>query len=105
MTYRVRALSAPCRAICIAAALLLGGLVSAAAMGQVPGNWQSDLRRQLWTEHSCEVAFYSRIDVRTVEGHEVVFARAHCTDKRAFDANRQREDQAFKIQECGVQAC
>jgi hypothetical protein len=68
-------------------------------------DWQSDLQRQLKEEQNCEIAYLSRLEVRTVEGHQVVFVRAHCNDKRSFDASRQSETQKFVIKACDVQAC
>ena len=87
------------------AASALGGAASALAMGNMPDPWQEELKSQLLREQHCEVAFYSRIEARKSDGQEIVFARAHCVDRRAFDASRQSADEPFKLKECGVQAC
>jgi len=81
---------------------LLGVVILA---GTAHADWQSDLRRQLQDEYNCEIAFLSRLEVRNVDGREVVFVRANCTDKRAFDARRDDPDKPFKIEACDVQSC
>jgi hypothetical protein len=87
------------------AAFVLGCAAAIMAAHPAFADWQGDLRRQLMNEYNCEVAFLTRVEVRKVDGREVVFVRAHCTDKRAFDANRQSEAEPFKVKACDVQAC
>ncbi len=87
------------------AATAIIGAASAAGMAAMPEPWQEELKAQLLHDHNCEVAFYSRIETRKSDGQEIVFARAHCVDRRAFDASRQSANEAFKLKECGVQAC
>jgi len=73
----------------------------------VPANadWQDDLQRQLRDDYNCDIVYLSRLEVRDVDGREVIFMRAHCTDKRSFDASRQNEAERFPIKACDVQAC
>jgi hypothetical protein len=64
--------------------------------------WQDDVTRQLGQEKNCTVTFFSQVVERTVEGREVVIAKAHCEDKRAFDIYRDDARKPFRLAECGV---
>jgi hypothetical protein len=64
--------------------------------------WQDELSRQLDHEEKCTVAFLSQVVERFVDGREVVIAKAHCEDKRAFDAYRDNPRKPFRVTECGV---
>lgn len=86
------------RRLLIAAALPL-----VAAMAST--DWQADLYVQIQREHNCEPGFLSAVEVKQVEGREVVFARVHCHDGRAFDAMRNDPARPFRISECNVRAC
>jgi len=68
-------------------------------------DWQDDLQRQLRDDYNCDIAYLSRLEVPNVDGREVIFVRAHCTDKRSFDASRQNDAERFRIKACDVQAC
>lgn len=67
--------------------------------------WQQTLNSQLMKEENCEVNFLSNLKVSVVNGQESVLARAHCTDKRAFDVSRIGRDKPYKIEQCGTEAC
>ena len=91
-----------CWAMVVTLSILVGGIFP---VGIVHADWQSDLQRQLEREYNCEIAFLSHLEVRKVDGREVVFVRANCTDKRAFEARRDDPSKPFKIEACDVQAC
>lgn len=67
--------------------------------------WQQQLYDQLKKEQNCEVNFLSNIQMRVVNGSETVLARAHCMDKRDFDASRMGAGKPYKLQECSTNAC
>lgn len=73
------------------------GPVSAAEPG-----WQAKLSRQLAAEEGCVVAFYSQISIVQQNGREIVAARAHCEDQRAFDATRIAPAEVFDLRECAT---
>jgi len=83
----------------------LSCLVALLPLAPAHADWQDDLRHQLRDEYNCDIAYLTRLEVRKVEGHEIVFVRAHCTDARSFDASRHSEDERFRIKACDVQAC
>jgi hypothetical protein len=62
--------------------------------------WQDDLSAQLRWDHQCQVAFYSGVIERLVNGQQVVIAKAHCEDGRTFDAIQHNELEEFEINEC-----
>ena len=55
---------------------------------------EHDLARQ------CKVAYLSHVVERTVDGKKLVMAKAHCEDKRVFDAMRPDEFEPFQFNEC-----
>lgn len=69
--------------------------------------WQDDLAAQLRWDENCDVAFYSGVIERMIDGHLVVIAKAHCQDGRVFDAIQRDEFQDFELSECTPeeQAC
>lgn len=73
-------------------------LVAAAVLPQ----WQQQLESQLDKDKGCQVNFLSNIHLRIINGKETISARAHCTDKRAFDVSRLGPDQPYKIEECEI---
>ncbi|MGI9464678.1 MAG: hypothetical protein ACR2OM_12095 [Aestuariivirgaceae bacterium] len=77
---------------------------TALAYAQVP-DWELDLRRQLQSEHDCELNYLT--DARTFEllGKQTVKARAHCMDKRAFDVTRSGDAASFEVESCEIEAC
>jgi len=85
------------RTTVLALAVLAFFALPAAAEG-----WQDDLTRQLDHEQKCTVAFFSQVVERTVDGREVVIAKAHCEDNRAFDVYRDNPRKPFRVTECGV---
>ena len=69
--------------------------------------WQEDLAAQLRWDYKCQVAYYSGVIERMIDGQLVVIAKAHCEDGRTFDATQRNELEEFEINECTPveQAC
>lgn len=88
------------------AKLLLAVLLVVVAQPAL-ADWQEDLAAQLRWDEECEVAFYSGVIERMVDGQLVVIAKAHCEDGRVFDAIQRDEFQDFELNECTPkeQAC
>jgi hypothetical protein len=88
-------------------AFLVGALALDAAVASA--GWQEDLAVELRVAKGCTVAFLSRVVERSVDGRQVVFAKAHCEDGRVFDASRTDPLLPFDFKECqppsGPQAC
>ena len=88
-------------AVLVALSLGIPFLVAATILPE----WQQTLNSQLMKEENCEVNFLSNLKVSVVNGQESVLARAHCTDKRAFDVSRIGRGKPYKIEQCGTEAC
>jgi len=81
-------------------ALLLGLSFAAAPLPVLAQEWQKQLTDQMLREYDCEVAFFSQVAERTVNGDQVVLAKVHCIDKRTFDAYRNSAFNPFEIHPC-----
>lgn len=88
------------RTILLGPALALCLALPVAAHAAEDGGWQGDLVVQLAEEEDCKLAFYSRISVIVQNGTEIVSARAHCEDGRAFDAARISPEKRFDLRAC-----
>ena len=64
--------------------------------------WAPALTAQILDQHQCVVSFLSQVVERDVDGIEIVIAKAHCEDGRAFDVSREGILRAFEITECEV---
>jgi spermidine/putrescine-binding protein len=65
--------------------------------------WQEELAAQLREEEGCTLAYFSQIGVVQQNGRQVIAARAHCEDRRAFDVTRvSPPDEAFALHPCGT---
>ncbi|NIA70172.1 hypothetical protein HBA54_16315 [Pelagibius litoralis] len=62
--------------------------------------WGPVLSEQMLVEHDCEVAFFSQVAVREVNGDVIVIAKVHCTDQRSFDAYRPGSFDPFQVSPC-----
>ena len=62
--------------------------------------WAPALADQIYKDHLCVVAFLSQVVEREIEGSEVVIAKVHCEDDRAFDVYRDNPLRRFDITEC-----
>lgn len=80
-------------------------LAAGAALAEAGPDWREDLVWQMLKEHDCEVNYLTNIEVRAVDDAEVIFARVHCLDKRAFDTSRTRHGTRFEVKECTSAVC
>ncbi len=62
--------------------------------------WGPLLTDQMLMEYDCEVAFFSQVAERNVNGDLIVIAKVHCQDKRTFDAYRASRFEIFEIHPC-----
>lgn len=86
------------RAVLLATLAL--GLAWPALLQAQDGGWQEDLAAEIELTRNCDVAFLSHIVERTIDGRQVVMAKAHCADKRVFDAMRPDVGEPFRFSEC-----
>lgn len=89
--------SANIRPLLLAAMALAGFPVAAQADREA---WAPPLTDQIFEEHQCVVAFLSQVVEREVDGRDVVIAKVHCEDDRAFDVHRAGSFGRFEITEC-----
>jgi Ni/Co efflux regulator RcnB len=88
----------------LSALAMFATATAAAAQDQAPA-WRDALERQLLKEHQCKVMYLTNIRERKEGSREVVQARAHCDDSRAFDVKRLDRGLRFDSQECGPVVC
>lgn len=81
----------------LALAALLAG---AAGSGWAQEDWQNDLAAEILILEDCEVAFLTQVIEREIDGRDVVMAKVHCADGRAFDALREDAFAAFAFTIC-----
>jgi hypothetical protein len=88
-------------------ALFLAGAAPLPAMAQ--SGWEQDLAAELELAEQCAVSYLSHVVERTIDGRQVVMAKAHCEDGRVFDALRPDELEPFRLSACepatGTQGC
>lgn len=87
--------------------LVLGCVLTVCLSGAALAAWEEDLAAQLRWDEECTVAFISGAIERTIDGEQVIIAKAHCEDGRAFDVVRRHEFEDFEVTECSTeeQAC
>ncbi len=83
------------------AALLAVSVHAAPALAQDP-EWGPLLTDQMMVEYDCEVAFFSQVAEREVNGEVIVIAKVHCIDQRSFDAYRPGSFALFEIHPCEI---
>lgn len=81
------------------AALFAVSFYGAPVLAQDP-EWGPLLTDQMMVEYDCEVAFFSQVAEREVNGEVIVIAKVHCTDQRSFDAYRPGSFSLFEIHPC-----
>jgi len=81
-------------------ALILSTALTLAALPAAAQEWQPELTDQMLRLYDCEVAFFSQVAEREVDGNQVVIAKVHCIDKRTFDALRDSAFKPFEIHPC-----
>ena len=64
--------------------------------------WGPVLTNQMAMQYDCEVAFFSQVAERELNGDVVVLAKVHCQDKRTFDAYRPGSFEVFEIHPCEI---
>jgi hypothetical protein len=84
-------------------AAVIVGLAWSGLAAQEAG-WQAELADEIALAESCKVEFLSQLVERTVNGQQVVMAKAHCRDKRVFDAWRNGAYAPFSFKECQTSA-
>lgn len=63
-------------------------------------DWRKQLVDQLVEEESCVVSFFSQVSVIRQNDREIIAARAHCDDQRAFDVTRISPATTFDLRAC-----
>ena len=81
----------------LAACLLYAAAPTALALQE---EWGPVLTDQMLAEYDCDVAFFSQVAEREVNGDVIVIAKVHCADKRTFDAYRPGSFEVFEIHPC-----
>lgn len=89
-----------CLAHFMAAVFSVAILATAAAAQGTQNEWGPLLTDQMALEYDCEVAFFSQVAERDVNGQLVVIAKVHCQDKRTFDAYRPGSFEVFEVHPC-----
>ena len=74
-------------------------IASGHSVAAVPA-WQQTLMNLMASEHGCQVAYFTGVVERTIDGRQVLIARAHCEDGRAFDASRDDKSAPFVVRAC-----
>ena len=75
-------------------------LLLAAGPAAAQSGWQEQLTMEILIVHGCEVAFLSNVVEREVNGVPLVMAKAHCDDRRVYDARRDDPDKSFTFSRC-----
>lgn len=88
---------------CLTCGLLTFAVVNSAFAQEV--GWQADLRKQLLAEKDCELNYLTDSKTYELLGKQTIEVRAHCKDKRAFDAARSGDDKVFELKSCEVVTC
>ena len=83
---------------------LFAAIFAVVAVADTP-DWQGDLSRQLLAEKDCELNYLTDIKNFELLGKPTIEARAHCKDKRAFDATRSGNVKQFELRSCQVVTC
>lgn len=81
----------------LAAAAFCLGLPLAA---QAAAAWAEQLSGEAEVKLGCDVAYVTHVVERMVDGKEMVMAKVHCMDQRAFDAVRFDKSEPFEFKEC-----
>jgi hypothetical protein len=78
-------------------------LLTPIAHAQEPA-WQAQLADEIALVENCELRFVSQVVERTVDGRQIVMAKAHCADERVFDVWRDDPLAPFTFKECPTSA-
>lgn len=75
-------------------------VVAPSPSGAIDEDWRQLLVEQLAEEESCVVSFFSQVSVIRQNDREIIAARAHCDDQRAFDVTRISPATTFDLRAC-----
>lgn len=78
------------------------GLVFVAgnALAAEVASWQNVLREQMTYDYDCEISELTDVEVRFVNGAQIVLAKVHCADSRIYNASRLDEYDEFQVKPC-----
>ncbi|MDH3580043.1 MAG: hypothetical protein OEM91_05380 [Hyphomicrobiales bacterium] len=68
-------------------------------------NWLILLREQLLAEQGCQLNYTTNVRKYELGGEQAIDARAHCFDKRMFDASWLPKEQRYQIRVCEPVVC
>ena len=83
-----------------AVAILGLGLFAAHAFAAEVASWQNVLREQMTYDYDCEIRELTNVEVRFVDGEQIVAAKVHCVDSRIYNASRLDEYDEFEVKPC-----
>lgn len=86
--------------LCLAALLAVSCYPGPGFAQGLEEEWGPALSDQMLSEYDCEVAFFSQVAVRAVNGEVIVIAKVHCSDQRSFDAYRPGSFEPFEVHPC-----
>lgn len=87
----------------LSALVIFVTLIAPIAQAQEP-SWQAQLADEIALVEGCELRFVSQVVERTVDGRQIVMAKAHCADERVFDVWRDDPLAPFTFKECPTSA-
>lgn len=88
----------------VGALLALAALLARPDPTAAQAGWQGDLAAEIELTEGCKVAYLSHVVERTVDGRQMVMAKAHCEDGRVFDVLRPDVFEPFQFNECQPEA-
>ena len=88
-----------------AAVFILGLICAGPAAAQQEELWVQLLREQLLDELGCKLNYTTNVRKFELGGEQMVEARAHCFDKRAFDARWLPDEGRYEIRSCEPTVC
>lgn len=89
-------------AVSLAIFLLAAMASSLSAQEEV---WTVLLRDQLLADLQCELNYTTNLRKFELAGQQALDVRAHCKDKRAFDASWRPEKQRYEFRQCEPVVC
>lgn len=77
----------------------------AGSLGAQEEVWTVLLRDQLLAEMQCELNYTTNLRKFELAGQQALDVRAHCKDKRSFDASWRPEKQRYEFRQCEPVVC
>lgn len=84
---------------------IIGVIFFAQPLASEEENWQILLREQLLSELGCRLNYTTNVRKFELGGQQAIEARAHCYDKRMFDASWLPDKQKYEIRSCEPVVC